>query len=137
MNPMAGPPYSLSGVPDPCTELTFRIVSPSSLNQSPGPLRCTCSTGTLRGSKNTENISNGVTILAPVLRAISSVEPTTSVWPSATTTTSTFGKSATLTGLSGLVTNGFVRTTLPVGDVNRKMDHESHSILTGPVWATP
>ena len=51
--------------------------------------------------------------------------------------TSTFGKSATLTGLSGFVTNGFVRTTLPVGDVNRKIDHDSHSILTGPVWASP
>jgi hypothetical protein len=37
-----------------------------------------------------------------------------------------------LTGLSGFVTNGFVTTTLPVGDVNRKMDQESHSIFTGP-----
>ena len=48
---------------------------------------------------------------------------------------STFGKSSTFTGLSGLVTNGFVTMTLPLGDVNRKMDHESHSILTGPDWA--
>jgi hypothetical protein len=24
---------------------------------------------------------------------------------------------------------------LPPGDVNRKMDHENHSILTGPDWA--
>ena len=37
-----------------------------------------------------------------------------------------------MTGLSGFVTNGFVTTTLPVGDVNRKMDHDSHSILTAP-----
>jgi hypothetical protein len=46
--------------------------------------------------------------------------------------TSTFGKSGTFTGLSGLVTNGFVTMTLPLGYVNRKMDHDSHSILTGP-----
>src|SRR5262245_38848714 len=49
--------------------------------------------------------------------------------------TSAFAKSSTLIGLSGFLTNGFVRTTLPVGDVNRKMDQENHSILTGPAWA--
>ena len=37
-----------------------------------------------------------------------------------------------MTGLSGFVTNGFVTMTLPVGDVNRKIDQDSHSILTGP-----
>jgi hypothetical protein len=31
-----------------------------------------------------------------------------------------------------LVTNGFVTMIFPLGDVNRKMDHDSHSILTGP-----
>src|SRR5262249_54011096 len=46
--------------------------------------------------------------------------------------TSTFGKSGTFTGLSGFVTNGLVRMTLPPGDVKRKTDHENHSILTGP-----
>ena len=71
-------------------------------------------------------------ILAPVWIAISCVEPTSSPCPSATTMTSTFGKSGTFTGLSGLVTNGFVTMILPLGDVNRKMDHDSHSILTGP-----
>jgi hypothetical protein len=79
------------------------------------------------------HISNGVTIFAPVLIAISSVEPTSSRCPSATTITSAFGTSATFTGLSGFVTNGFVTMTLPVGEVNRKMDQDSHSILTGAV----
>jgi hypothetical protein len=42
------------------------------------------------------------------------------------------GKSATLTGLSGFVTKGLVRITLPVGEVNRKIDHENHSNLVEP-----
>src|SRR5262245_23926762 len=67
--------------------------------------------------------------------AISSVEPTSSVWPSATTIASTFGKSSTLTGLSGFLTKGLVTMIFPLGDVNRKIDHENHSILTGPDWA--
>src|SRR5262249_58876974 len=76
-------------------------------------------------------------ILAPVWIAISCVEPTSSPCPSATTMTSTFGKSGTFTGLSGFATNGFVTMTLPPGDVKRKIDHENHSILTGPApdWA--
>src|SRR5215475_10329232 len=78
------------------------------------------------------HISWGATILAPLLIAISCVEPTSSGCPSATRITSTFGKSGTFTGLSGFVTNGFVTMILPPGDVNRKMDHENHSILTGP-----
>src|SRR3990172_4749287 len=74
-------------------------------------------------------------IFAPVLRPISAAEPTSSACPSATTMTSTFAKSSTLTGLSGFMTKGFVRTTLPVGEVNRKMDQDNHSILTGPLGA--
>src|SRR5574342_1159833 len=69
-------------------------------------------------------------IFAPVLIASSSVEPTSSPCPSATRMASTFGKSSSLTGLSGFLMNGFVTMTLPVGDVNRKTDHDSHSILT-------
>src|SRR5215212_8567911 len=74
--------------------------------------------------------------LAPVCKAISWVEPTSSACPSATTITSTFGKSGTLTGLSGLVTKGLVKTTLSPGEVNRKIDQENHSIFTGPLLAT-
>src|SRR5712691_8834517 len=101
------------------------------LFQSPGPECSTCSTGTLRGSNHTLYISKLVMILAPVARAISSVDPTSSRCPSATTMTSAFGKSATLTLLSGLVTNGLISTTLPVGEVSRKIDQENHSSLTG------
>ena len=78
------------------------------------------------------HISWGVMIFAPVWIAISCVDPTSSGCPSATRMTSTFGKSGTFTGLSGFVTNGFVTMILPPGEVNRKMDHDSHSILTGP-----
>src|SRR5215467_733729 len=71
-------------------------------------------------------------ILAPVWIAISCVDPTSSPCPSATTMTSTFGKSGTFTGLSGFATNGFVTMIFPPGDVKRKIDHENHSIFTGP-----
>jgi hypothetical protein len=63
--------------------------------------------------------------------AISAVELTSSGCPSATTIASTFGKSATFTGLSGLVTKGLVRITSPLGDVRRKIDHEKYSSVTG------
>src|SRR6266852_2337370 len=70
-------------------------------------------------------------ILAPVASAISSLEPTSSRWPSATTITSTLGKSATLTGLSGFATKGLVRITSPEGAVRRKIDQEKYSSVTG------
>src|ERR1700732_4646412 len=129
--PIAWPPSVLSAVPDPCTEVTLRILTLPILLVSPGPERSTCSTGTLRGSNQTLNISNEVMILAPVASAISSAEPTSSRWPSATTMASTLGKSATFTGLSGLVTNGLVRITVPSGEVNRKIDQEKNSSVTG------
>src|SRR6185437_15797038 len=68
---------------------------------------------------------------ALVAMAISSAEPISSRWPSAMTMPSTLGKSATFTGLSGLVTNGLVRITSPLGEVRRKIDHENHSSVTG------
>src|SRR5262245_20657355 len=108
---------------------------PSNLYQSPGWLRNICASGTFFGWKWFAHISWGVTTLAPVAIAISAAEPTSSGCPSATRITSAFGKSGTFTGLSGLVTNGLLRMILPLGDVNRKMDHESHSIFTGPDWA--
>src|SRR5260370_39508090 len=70
-------------------------------------------------------------ILAPGARAISSVDPTSSRWPSATTMASTLGKSAILTGLSGLATKGLVRITSPDGAVRRKIDQEKYSSVTG------
>src|SRR4051794_7824164 len=44
---------------------------------------------------------------------------------------STFGKSTTFTGLSGLVTKGLVRITSPLGAVRRKIDQEKYSSVTG------
>src|SRR6266446_5495106 len=129
--PIAWPPSVLSAVPDPCTEVTLRILTLPTLLVSPGPERSTCSNGTLRGSNQTLNISNEVMILAPVASAISSLEPTSSRWPSATTITSTLGKSATLTGLSGFATKGLVRITSPEGAVRRKIDQEKYSSVTG------
>src|SRR5512134_1279759 len=105
---------------------------PSIRLRSPGFERRTWARGTLRGWNQALHISNVVMILAPVLIAISSADPTSSVCPSATRMTSTLEKSGTFTGLSGLATNGLVRTTFPVGEVKRKIDHDSHSILTGP-----
>src|SRR5690349_8272777 len=109
----------------------LRMVIPSILFQSPGLERKTCSSGTFRGSNQTLYISKLVMILACVASAISAVDPTSSWWPSATTMASAFGKSSTFTGLSGLVTKGLMSTTLPVGDVRRKIDQENHSSFTG------
>src|SRR6266436_1992548 len=55
--PIAWPPSVLSAVPDPCTEVTLRILTLPTLLVSPGPERSTCSNGTLRGSNQTLNIS--------------------------------------------------------------------------------
>src|SRR5712692_5840357 len=85
--PIAWPPSVLSAVPDPCTEVTLRILT------------------------------------LPTLLV--------SRWPSATTITSTLGKSATLTGLSGFATKGLVRITSPEGAVRRKIDQEKYSSVTG------
>src|SRR5258708_950594 len=45
--------------------------------------------------------------------------------------TSALGKSSTFAELSGLVRNGLVNTTFPVGEVMRKIDQENHSSFTG------
>src|SRR5206468_1758434 len=88
-------------------------VMPSPLVQSPGLDRTICSSGTFRDSNQTLYISKLVITLACVASAISAADPTSSWCPSATTMMSTFGKSSTFTGLSGLVTKGVGQHNLP------------------------
>jgi len=41
-----------------------------------------------------------------------------------------------VTGLKGLTTNGFVKKTLPDGEVKRKIDQENHSSVGFFDWAS-